>query len=275
MKKIFKDALKIGSGIIIGMSMTAFATTLLTDVYLNEEIKISVNGQVADLRDATTNEKEYPLTYKNRTYIPLRSVATLLGFDVGYVQETNTATVDNKPQETQPEPVREEPQDDNTRITLNTLNANDIPLINKYTWVETARRPEFDDDKNRVSNIINSIYASISDEKDKDNSRIHSQSPFKEDISKIQDELISMSNFNNSIDNLTVQAFCSPDSVKNLRYAYDSKGNLKGVVASYVLNLKYKKNSELIEEKNQELTSIFMSDDEYDTRYAWVCDLIQ
>ena len=267
MKKIFKDALKIGSGIIIGMSMTAFATTLLTDVYLNEEIKISVNGQVADLRDATTNEKEYPLTYKNRTYIPLRSVATLLGFDVGYVQETNTATVDNKPQETQPEPEKEEPKRDNTKITLNNLTTNDIPLINQYTWVDTPKNAN-DAWGARVQNAVRSIY-SISKNWDYDDEYIHPQSPFKEELNKIRKEILDHSSYDEG--ELYISVDCIKDSIKFLKFAYDSSNKLKGFVASYTLKVTYLQNGKK-EITDQEITSVFIDDG--DNHYDWVCDIV-
>lgn len=48
------------------------------------------------MSDATTGEREYPITYKNRTYIPLRSVATLLGMNVDYDDVTKTAIVNSK-----------------------------------------------------------------------------------------------------------------------------------------------------------------------------------
>ena len=49
---------------------------------LNDQISLKINGEIKTMSDATTGEREYPITYKDRTYIPLRSVATLLGMNV-------------------------------------------------------------------------------------------------------------------------------------------------------------------------------------------------
>ncbi len=95
MMNFIKNVAKIGIGIAIGASITAFATYIIPDVYLNDEILIRINGTPRVLLDETTGERQYPLTYKDRTYIPLRSVATLLGYRVGYNNETKTATIDS------------------------------------------------------------------------------------------------------------------------------------------------------------------------------------
>lgn len=55
-----------------------------------------INGEIKTMSDATTGEREYPITYKNRTYIPLHSAATLLGMNVDYDDTTKTAIVNSK-----------------------------------------------------------------------------------------------------------------------------------------------------------------------------------
>ena len=115
MKKFLSNVAKIGAGILIGSTMTVFASQLLTNVYLNDAIKISINGEVKTLTDASTGAVEYPLTYRDRTYIPLRSVATLLGYDVGYEANTNTATINSKDYM----PSKTETKPDTTPSTVN------------------------------------------------------------------------------------------------------------------------------------------------------------
>lgn len=44
-----------------------------------------------EFRDETSNEIQYPITYKDRTYLPLRTVANLVGIGVDYDSKTNTA----------------------------------------------------------------------------------------------------------------------------------------------------------------------------------------
>ena len=58
---------------------------------LNDQIKVTLNGQVQEFKDETTNETQYPITYHDRTYLPLRTVANLVGVDVDYDASSNTA----------------------------------------------------------------------------------------------------------------------------------------------------------------------------------------
>ena len=90
-------------GFIVGLvtGLTIAGTSLVIansqiQAILNDKINLSINGEIKTMSDATTGEREYPLTYKNRTYIPLRSVATLLGMNVDYDEVTNTAIVNSK-----------------------------------------------------------------------------------------------------------------------------------------------------------------------------------
>lgn len=93
--KIKKFLFGATCGFILGMGITSFAANQYVQVLLNTKIKLSVNGEIKTMSDATTGEIEYPLTYKDRTYIPLRSVATLLGANVDYDGITNTAIVNS------------------------------------------------------------------------------------------------------------------------------------------------------------------------------------
>ena len=62
----------------------------------NDQIKISLNGQVQAFKDETTGEIQYPLTYHDRTYLPLRNVAQLSGLSVDYDYDTNTAILEDR-----------------------------------------------------------------------------------------------------------------------------------------------------------------------------------
>ncbi len=57
----------------------------------NDQIKVSLNGTIQEFRDETTNEVQYPITYNDRTYLPLRNVAQLSGLSVDYDSASNTA----------------------------------------------------------------------------------------------------------------------------------------------------------------------------------------
>ncbi len=82
-------------GIILGTTLTVSAGTLI-QAYRNDEIKVTLNGELQTFRDVTTNEIEVPLTYNNRTYLPLRSLATLVGLNVNYDANTKTAILETK-----------------------------------------------------------------------------------------------------------------------------------------------------------------------------------
>ena len=84
---------------LIGCTVASFFLGSLTIVGANQaiqaiqntEIKVSLNGQIQDFKDEATGETQYPITYNDRTYLPLRNVAQLAGLDVDYDSNTNTA----------------------------------------------------------------------------------------------------------------------------------------------------------------------------------------
>ena len=85
-------------GFIMGLAtgLTIAGTSLVLansqiQAILNDQIKVTLNGQLQEFKDETTNETQYPITYKDRTYLPLRTVADLVGVDVDYDVKTNTA----------------------------------------------------------------------------------------------------------------------------------------------------------------------------------------
>lgn len=124
MKKFFSNVAKIGLGIFIGSTMTVFASQLLTNVYLNDGLRISINGEVKTMTDASTGAVEYPLTYRDRTYIPLRSVATLLGYEVGYDADSNTAMIYDKGYMPTKTETKTETKTDTVNYSMGSWNGN-------------------------------------------------------------------------------------------------------------------------------------------------------
>ena len=93
MKKGF--ILGLATGVVLTGASLVFANSQIQAI-LNDQIKVTLNGQVQEFRDETTNEIQYPITYKNRTYLPLRTVANLVSVDVDYDANSNTAILNNK-----------------------------------------------------------------------------------------------------------------------------------------------------------------------------------
>ncbi len=78
------------AGFILG-SLTIAGANQAIRAMQNTQIKVKLNYQVQEFKDETTGETQYPITYNNRTYLPLRNVANLAGLDVYYDNDTNTA----------------------------------------------------------------------------------------------------------------------------------------------------------------------------------------
>ena len=78
------------AGAIIG-GITVVGANQTIQAIQNTAIKISLNGQTQEFKDETTGEVQYPITYHDRTYLPLRNVAQLAGMNVDYDSNTNTA----------------------------------------------------------------------------------------------------------------------------------------------------------------------------------------
>ncbi len=77
-------------GIMIGSLTVAMANQAI-QAFLNTEIKVTLNGEEVNFTDEKTGETQYPITYNNRTYLPLRSLSYLLETDVDYDNATKTA----------------------------------------------------------------------------------------------------------------------------------------------------------------------------------------
>lgn len=83
------------AGFIIGTTLTVSAATWI-QAYRNDKMKILLNGETQIFRDATTNEIELPIMYNDRTYLPLRSLATLFGVNVDYDETTDTVILETQ-----------------------------------------------------------------------------------------------------------------------------------------------------------------------------------
>ncbi len=77
-------------GIILGSVTTVTAGTWIS-AYRNTEMKIKYNGQTQTFVDPASGEIQTPLMYNDRTYLPVRAVAEMLGINVDY--DGNTQTV--------------------------------------------------------------------------------------------------------------------------------------------------------------------------------------
>ena len=98
--KNWKIALYGATCFMLGSALTVSAGTWI-DAYKNDEIKVTLDGKVQEFRDETTNAVQYPLTYEGRTYLPLRTVANLTGLNVEYDENSKTAILQTKKEDTE------------------------------------------------------------------------------------------------------------------------------------------------------------------------------
>jgi len=77
------------AGVMLTISATAFAAGGISKIeaYLREGFTFKVNGQAATLQNT-------PIVYNDTSYMPVRELAGMLGYDVGF--EDNTITLDAK-----------------------------------------------------------------------------------------------------------------------------------------------------------------------------------
>lgn len=84
-------ALVLALALVGAFSLVSYAANGLQEIsaYLNSNITVKLDGETKTLTDAT-GARTYPITYNGTTYVPLRSVANLLGIDVNWDQDTQT-----------------------------------------------------------------------------------------------------------------------------------------------------------------------------------------
>lgn len=88
MKKSIHIIISLCIGMMLGMTTTALGAPIKETVQASfEKIKFVVNGEERQL-DAD------PLVYQGSTYLPVRTVLNVLGYDVGYKADTKTVTAD-------------------------------------------------------------------------------------------------------------------------------------------------------------------------------------
>ena len=64
--------------------------------YLNSSITIKLDGEEKVITDAN-GVRTYPISYNGTTYLPVRSIAGLLGVDVGWDQATQSVLLGKQP----------------------------------------------------------------------------------------------------------------------------------------------------------------------------------
>ncbi len=90
--------IKLICGFLAGMMIggaTIVCANQAIQALQNTELKVRLNGEIQIFKDETTGEVQYPITYHDRTYLPLRNVAQLSGLNVDYDNNTNTALLDS------------------------------------------------------------------------------------------------------------------------------------------------------------------------------------
>ena len=77
--------------LLCGIAIGAGASGALQEIkaYLDPTITIKMEGEAQTFLDAKGN-RVYPITYQGSTYLPVRAVAGLAGFEVNWDQATRT-----------------------------------------------------------------------------------------------------------------------------------------------------------------------------------------
>lgn len=81
--------------LVLGLSVPALAAYQKQATLNYDNIKISIDGKAVSPTDANGNAVE-PFILEGTTYLPVRAVGNALGLEVGWEQETKTATLKNK-----------------------------------------------------------------------------------------------------------------------------------------------------------------------------------
>jgi len=79
--------------LLFSFSANVFGASNLIEIsaYLNNGIKITLNGEKFEPTDPADGSKIVPITYKGSTYLPLRAVAEAVGMEVIWDAPNNTA----------------------------------------------------------------------------------------------------------------------------------------------------------------------------------------
>lgn len=125
-------------GIIIGimLSTSVLAESKALNAFYND-IKVSVNNKIIELKDAKGNKVE-PFIVDSTTYLPVRVLAESLGMEVKYNETTNTVELSGK-EETK---LMSEVNTMNTTTIIptvvNTYNEDDLVIteVNGEKYIE-------------------------------------------------------------------------------------------------------------------------------------------
>lgn len=129
---------KFLAGLIIGMMLmgAVFADSQTIEVFFNN-IKLSVDGNIVELKDANGNPVE-PFTYNGTTYLPVRAIAGALNMETKYNETTNTVELTSaKEVKTMEQTARKEPvtiDDYKTVIEEDVLKVQLRPDGTKYIY---------------------------------------------------------------------------------------------------------------------------------------------
>lgn len=127
MKKWFKQKkliVLLSVVFVFSAAGSVFAASHLTKITanLNSGLTILLNGKNFEAIDEVTGEKLLPITYKGRTYLPLRAVAEASGIEVGWDGDTQTIYLDG---EEEAEEIIGEDGTRYTRVTTEYVDASD------------------------------------------------------------------------------------------------------------------------------------------------------
>lgn len=86
------------TGSLLGNVVFAASSLIkLSEAFLNNDIKVVINKAVFQAKDPQDGSIYVPISYKGRTYLPLRAVAEAVGLPVQYVDATKTAYLGKMP----------------------------------------------------------------------------------------------------------------------------------------------------------------------------------
>ena len=72
--KRFKFVLGLAAGLLLGSTIIVGANQTI-QALLNDEITIIFDDVAVDLKDEVTGSTLYPITYNDRTYLPVRKIS--------------------------------------------------------------------------------------------------------------------------------------------------------------------------------------------------------
>lgn len=75
----------------VAVNVSAATGLIQINAYLNNGIKVMLHGELFEATDPVDGSKYVPITYKGRTYLPLRAVAEAVGLEVTWDGPNNTA----------------------------------------------------------------------------------------------------------------------------------------------------------------------------------------